>query len=95
MVESKRPIHSHVDSLLDQPKKIYSFYLLDKKQYQKGVYPKRMKLYESFDYFKLNLRHREELGIKRAMESFIGYIFWEDIADGFKIDFPDTIYDLV
>lgn len=85
----------HIDSLLEQPKKIYSFYLLDKDEYQKGVYPEKMKLYQNFDYFKSNLRHRNESDIKRAMESFIGYIFWDDIADCFNIDFPDTINDLV
>ena len=84
----------HIDSLLEQPKKIYSFYLLDKDEYLKGVYPQKMELYQSFDYFKSNLRHRKESDIKRAMESFIGFIFWDDIAECFKINFPDTIKDL-
>lgn len=85
----------HIDSLLEQPKKIYSFYLLDKDEYQKGVYPERMKLYQNFEYFKSNLRHRNEAEIKRAMESFIGFIFWDDIAECFEINFPDTINDII
>ncbi len=84
----------HIDSLLDQPKKIYSFYLLDKDEYLKGVYPDRMKLYLNSDYIKSNLKHRNEADIERAIESFIGFIFWNDIAECFDIKFPDTIEDL-
>lgn len=52
-----------------------------------------MELYQIFDYFKSNLRHRDESSIKRALESFIGFIFWDEIAECFNINFPDTIYE--
>lgn len=80
----------HIDSLLDQNKDIYSFYILENKEYLKGVYERSMKLYTNKDYFKLNLKHRDDLSIERAFESFIGFIFWEDIADCFNICFLDT-----
>lgn len=81
----------HIDSLLDQPKKIYSFYVLEKEEYLKGTYKKRMELYSKKDYFKENLKHRDDSSIERALNSFIGFVFWEDIADYFKISFPDKI----
>jgi hypothetical protein len=80
----------HIDSLLDQRKKIYSFYILEKDEYLKGYYKERMELYSKKDYFKLNLRHRDDEITERAYNSFIGFVFWEDIADYFNICFPDT-----
>ena len=81
----------HSDSLLDRPKKIYSFYILEKEEYLKGFYKKSMELYSNKDYFNLNLKHRDFLIIERAFNSFIGFIFWDDIADCFNISFPDKI----
>ena len=79
----------YIDSLLDQPKNIYSFYILEKETYLKRAYAESMKLYSSKDYFNQNLRHRDEVEILRAFNSYIGFLFWEDIADYFKISFPD------
>lgn len=81
----------HVDSKLDHDKTIYSFYILDRSHYAKGLYAESMKLYDSLDYFKLNLKHRDITLIERAKKSFIGFIFWEDISNHFNIDFPDKI----
>lgn len=81
----------HIDSLLDQPKPIYSFYILEKEEYLKGTYIKRMELYSKKYYFKENLKHRDDKTIERAFNSFIGFIFWENIADCFEITFPDKI----
>lgn len=81
----------HIDSLLDQPKAIYSFYILEKDEYLKGYYKERMKLYSKKDYFKENLKHRDEIIIEKAFKSFIGFTFWEDIAPIFNISFPDKI----
>ncbi len=85
----------HIDSLLDQPKPIYSFYILEKEEYLKGTYKKRMELYSKKDYFKENLKHRDDKIIERAFVSFIGFVFWENIADCFEISFPDKIKDFV
>lgn len=79
----------HIDSQLDQPKEIYSFYILEKQEYQKGVYKKSMDKYLEEAYFKSNLKHRNESDILRAFKSYHKYIFWEDIADCFDISFPD------
>jgi len=84
----------HIDSLLDQPKKIYSFYILEKEEYLNGIYEKRMKLYSTKDYFNKNLNHRDNSKIERAFNSFIGFVFWEDIADCFNINFPDNVNNL-
>lgn len=81
----------HIDSLLDQPKMIYSFYILEKEEYSKGSYIERMELYSKKDYFNINLKHRDDSIIERAVNSFIGFVFWEDIADNFNIHFPDII----
>jgi len=82
----------HIDSLLDQSKNIYSFYILEKGEYEKGKYKKSMELYEKPEYFESNLEsHRESNLIMRAFNSYKGYIFWEDIAQIFNINFPDTI----
>lgn len=81
----------HVDSVLDQSKQVYSFYILDKSEYLNGRYKERMKLYSKKEYYKENLRHRDDSAIEKAMNSFIGFIFWEDIAEYFKIKFPDKI----
>ena len=81
----------HIDSLLDLPKPIYSFYILEKEEYLKGTYKKRMELYSKKNYFKENLKHRDDSTIERAINSFIGFVFWEDIADCFDISFPDEI----
>jgi len=79
----------HIDSLLDQPKPIISFYILEKEIYLKGNYKKSMELYSELAYFKENLLHRDKIAVERAFNSFIGFIFWEDISDYFKISFPD------
>jgi len=81
----------HVDSMLDQPKQIYSFYILDKNQYSKGNFKKRMEQYKNKEYYKENLRHRDDLSIEKAKNSFIEFIFWDDIAEYFKIEFPDKV----
>jgi len=81
----------HVDSVLDQSKQVYSFYILDKSEYLNGCYKERMKLYSKKEYYKENLRHRDNSSIEKAMNSFIGFIFWEDIGESFKIKFPDKI----
>lgn len=81
----------HIDSVLDQSKQIYSFYILEKNEYFKGYYKERMGLYDKRDYFKLNLKHRDDLLIDKAYNSFIGFVFWDDIAELFGISFPDKI----
>lgn len=81
----------HIDSVLDQPKKIYSFYILDKNEYLKGHYRERMELYSKKEYYQENLRHRDDSSIEKAMKSFIGFIFWDDIAEYFKLEFPDKL----
>jgi hypothetical protein len=80
----------HVDSLLDQPKKVYSFYLLEKKNF-KGHYEEKMTCYTDKKYWQSNLKHRDNDAVERALNSFIGFLFWEDIANHFNINFPDTI----
>lgn len=81
----------HIDSLLDQPKDIYSFYILEKEVYLNGVYKERMESYSNKDYFHQNLKHRDDSNISRAFSSYIGFVFWDDIADCFNISFPDKI----
>lgn len=81
----------HIDSLLDQPKMLHSFYILEKNEYLNGCYKEQMELYSKNDYFKLNLKHRSDPYIEKAFKSFIGFIFWDDIADSFNIQFPDKI----
>ncbi|RZL50772.1 MAG: hypothetical protein EOP00_02640 [Pedobacter sp.] len=78
----------HIDSLLDQEKEIYSFYLLENKTF-KNYYEQSMKLYNDRSYFESNLKHRNEQQIDRAFKSFIGFIFWEDLAEKFDIPFPE------
>lgn len=90
-LKMKDQLIRHIDSLLDQSKTIYSFYILDKTEFYKSKYPKSMKLYEEIDYFRENLKHRDEDCILRAKESFIGFIFWDDLAELFNLTFPDTI----
>lgn len=80
----------HIDSQLDQPKKNYSFYLLEKKIF-KGHYEEKITSYTDIKYFQANLKHRENDAVERALNSFIGFLFWEDIANHFDINFPDTI----
>lgn len=89
--ENRDQLIRHIDALLDQKKKIYSFYILDKIEFDKGIYPKRMKQYSDEEYFKANLPHRDDKLVKRAKESFIGYIFWQQIEKLFDITFPNTI----
>lgn len=84
----------HIDSVLEQSKSIYSFYVLEKKEYLKGTYEKRMELYSTKDYFKENLQHRDNILIERAFNSFVGFVFWEDISEHFEISFPDKINNL-
>lgn len=81
----------HIDSKLDQDKNIYSFYILERSEYLKGLYSVSMKKYDNLDYFKLNLKHRDITSIERAKKSFIGFIFWEDISNHFNLDFPAKI----
>ena len=80
----------HIDSLLDQPKNIYSFYFLESKNF-KANFEESMKSYIEKEYFASNLKHRNELLVERALNSFIGFVFWEDIEKHFNITFPDTI----
>lgn len=90
-LEERDQLVRHIDSLLDQSKPIISFYILEKEIYLKGAYKKSMKLYNDRDYFKKNLKHRDNNSIERAFNSFVGFIFWEDISDYFEISFPDKI----
>jgi hypothetical protein len=80
----------HIDSLLDQEKDIYSFYILEGKTFKKN-YEESMKLYNDKSYFERNLKHRNEEEVNRAFQSFIGFIFWEDLANQFGVIFPETI----
>lgn len=89
--ENRDQLIRHIDALLDQKKKIYSFYILDKIEFGKGIYSQRMGQYRDEEYFKANLPHRDDKLVKRAKESFIGYIFWQQIEKLFDITFPDTI----
>jgi len=50
-----------------------------------------MELYSNIDYYRENLKHRDKIAVERAFKSFVGFIFWEDISDFFKISFPDKI----
>ena len=79
----------HIDSKLDQSKKIYSFYILEKKDFEK-YYEKSMKHYYIKEYFKSNLEHRSDEFVDRALKSFIGIAFWEDLAELYKLTFPHT-----
>lgn len=76
----------HIDSMLDQSKPIYSFYILE---YLNDVYKESMQFYKTKKYFELNLKHRNNASIERAIDSFIGFVFWDDIAKYFQISFPD------
>ena len=89
--ENRDQLIRHIDALLDQKKKIYSFYILDKIEFGKGIYSQRMGQYRDEEYFKANLPHRDDKLVKRAKESFIGYIFWQQIEKLFDITFPDVI----
>ena len=80
----------HVDSFLNQSKQIYSFYILEKAEYNKGRYKQSMKKYLDRGYFAKSLPHRDDNEIDRAFQSFVGFIFWEDIADCFEgLEFPE------
>lgn len=81
----------HIDALLDQSKTIYSFYILEKEYYLTGNYKKSMRCYEKEDYFKINLKHRDFCQIERAFKSYLGYVFWEDIAEYFGFSFPADV----
>lgn len=73
----------HVDALIDQEKTVFSFLITEKEYGELGNY-------EKLDYFEKSLPHRDIKAQKRAKESYLGRISWDDLTEAFpKIHFSD------
>lgn len=70
----------HIDSVLDNGKRVYSFFILDCRDYANLD-----KHGKDFDYYKQSLPHRSDEEIKRFMETYIGCITWDEL----KNEFPE------
>ena len=70
----------HVDSVFDSGKKVYSFFILDNKEYANLE-----KHGKDFEYYKKSLPHRTEAEIKEIMKTYIGCITWSELV----LKFPE------
>lgn len=68
----------HVDSVFDSGKKVYSFFILDNKEYANLE-----KHGKDFEYYKNSLPHRTEAEIKEIMKTYIGCITWNELVGKF------------
>lgn len=78
--EKRDQLIRHIDSVFDKGKKVYSFFILDNKNYKDLD-----KHGKDFDYYKQSLPHRSDEDIKKFMKTYIGCITWDEIAE----EFPD------
>ena len=78
--EKRDQLIRHIDSVFDKGKKVYSFFILDNKNYKDLD-----KHGKDFDYYKQSLPHRSDDDIKKFMKTYIGCITWDEIAE----EFPD------
>jgi len=81
----------HIDALLDREKTILSFFIVDRNISQKYGYDETLKKFRNIAYFQESLPHRSEKLVKRAMNSYIGYAYWQDYKERYGISFPDTL----
>lgn len=70
----------HVDSVFDSEKKVYSFFILENKEY-----PNLSKHGKDFEYYKKSLPHRTDVEIKEIMKTYIGCITWSELV----LKFPE------
>ena len=70
----------HVDSVFDSGKKVYSFFILENKDYANLE-----KHGKDFEYYKKSLPHRTDAEIKEIMKTYIGCITWSELV----LKFPE------
>ena len=78
----------HVDNVIDSPKKVFYFFIIDESKentYDLSPYGK------NFEYYAASLPHRDESSVKKIMSSYCGYTTWQKIQELFKINFPETV----
>lgn len=81
----------HVDSVVDRNKKVVSFYIFDRWVFNNSNYSRYLKQYKNFNFFKQSLPHRNDFDILKIMESYIGYIFWDELSELFSISYPNKV----
>lgn len=91
-LEERDQMVRHIDAVLDNPKEVIAFFIFNKEGFEKR-FASKIDRYRDADYLKSSLPHRDLSEVERVAETFVGYAFWEDIAERFGIKFPDTIYD--
>ncbi len=67
-----------MDSVFDSGKKVYSFFILENKEYANLE-----KHGKDFEYYRKSLPHRTDEEIKKIMGSYIGCITWSELAKKF------------
>jgi hypothetical protein len=80
----------HIDAVIDSGKEVLSFFIFDRKVFNKN-YENKMCNYDKFEYYRKSLPHRDDQTIQRVLNTFIGYTFWDDVAKKFNPSFLDTI----
>lgn len=78
----------HVDNVIDSPKKVFYFFIIDESKentYDLSPYGK------NFEYYAASLPHRDEFSVKKIMSSYCGYTTWQKIQKSFGINFPETV----
>ncbi len=68
----------HIDSVIERDKVVYSFFILNNKDYDNLD-----KHGHDFQYYKKSLPHRNSKEINKIMETYIGCITWSDVAEKF------------
>lgn len=74
----------HIDSVLDSPKEVLSFFIVDKEMLEKYDLGK----YNDITFYYENLSYRDEKKILKAYNSYIGFTTWDILQDNYKIHFP-------
>ena len=81
----------HVDSIIDNPKKVYFFFVFAEDKITKY----ELSNYEDIHYYEKNLPHRKDINeIQKFMDSYCGFTTWERISELLGITFPDTVADV-
>ena len=81
----------HIDSVLDRPKNIISFFIVDATVAQENKYDKELAVFKDIKNFTESLPHRSQPEVRRAMDSYIGHCYWQDFEKIYGPIFPDTL----
>lgn len=82
----------HADSVIDGKKSVYYFFIIDEEK----INTYELTRYNDLDYYKKNLPHRNNKSeFQKFRNSYCGYTTWGRISEILKIQFPETVDEII